>query len=90
MSADNWAICPKCHKTNEEKLSENYGKLSKQEYDNLKKELEESAERNTLREDYEIGICDGGFEVNYNGNCDKCGFKYKYNFEDATLKNKEQ
>jgi len=32
----------------------------------------------TLREDYEIGIFQGEFSVEYCGQCSECGFKFEF------------
>lgn len=57
MSADNWAVCPKCKELNKKKLVESYGKISASEYRVL---IETgNKDEHTLRKDYEIGIYDG-------------------------------
>jgi len=62
MSANNWAICPKCKKERVEWKSE--------------------IDKNSFREDYEIGLSeDGYFSVSYGGRCDRCGFSFQYNYE---------
>jgi len=72
MSAYSWRICPRCKIKNDEA---NAKKLSGVEKPNELKE--------TLREDYEIGIDeDGLFYVNYGGRCDECGLVYKFNHEE--------
>ncbi len=91
MSADNWGQCPKCimlvEKANKqalEKANEGYGKLPKEKYLELLKESEKPIPvDNTLREDYEFYMPDDGeFEANYSCHCDKCGFKYDFNYKD--------
>jgi hypothetical protein len=37
-----------------------------------------SSESDSLREDYEIVIIDGMFEVNYSGHCSDCNYTYSY------------
>jgi len=89
MSADNWAICPKCKikndQINEKRLldvEKKYGIISSEEYIALVKEVSEPIEiEETLREDYYIGIEDGIFEVEYSCNCSVCGFKYSFENE---------
>lgn len=55
MSADNWTLCPKCQKG------------------------EDDDHVNTLlSEDYEIGILNGEFFVIYSGECQECGFSFKF------------
>ena len=88
MSADNWAICPKCEANDEIELEneakwleENYGKvdadnwLAARERHHAHQNL---PTENTLREDYDIGVWDGEFHVNYRGRCTKCGYTLKY------------
>jgi hypothetical protein len=36
--------------------------------------------KDTLREDYEIGIYEGEFFVGYSCSCGVCGFKWNYNY----------
>lgn len=89
MSADRWAICPKCKKTLNEKRDSairkakaSYGKVPEEDYraamDAAGKpvSLEE-----TFREDYEQGMDeDGTYSVSYGGYCKRCGFTHKYTF----------
>lgn len=60
MSADNWAVCPRCHEQYEKDLAA----------------LEEKEEPTTLREDYEQGIMDGEYYLRYSALCSKCGWEY--------------
>lgn len=86
MSADNWAICPKCHEAFEKKLIEfdetvekSYGKVPPEEYIRLiaqRAELETKEEPTTLREDYEQGILEGEYFLRYSGYCDVCKFEF--------------
>lgn len=97
MSADNWAKCPKCKKQGQKKVNElsaaasaAYGHVSLEEYAKLVSEavaFSKSVEKpeDTLREDYEIGIRDGHFEVSYHAGCDKCGFRFDYEREEAAI-----
>ncbi len=94
MSADNWAICPKCTIAKENKrevlkkrLETDYGKVSVTEYkemiENLKiidgKIANPTQDSITLREDYEIGIDETGeFYVNYQAFCMTCNFEHIY------------
>lgn len=88
MSADNWAICPKCQRLAddnkeklENKLERSYGKIPAEEYLNLLEESRQPVKLDfTLREDYEIGIQNNEFYVRYKGNC-KCGFNYEYKYD---------
>lgn len=89
MSADNWALCPRCNKDQVNKLrlmkvnlEESYGKvdlkeykLLEQEFYNTKKEVLEY----TLREDYEQGMNKSGiYHISYSCQCTVCGFEYNY------------
>jgi len=91
MSADNWAVCPKCKiridKERDEliqKVSSAYDKIPAEEYLRLKSQLNDYVEYpRELREDYEQGIDeDGEYGVNYRGRCchQECGFVFKYDF----------
>lgn len=86
MSANNWTLCPRCKKLAESakinrllEAENNYGKIPADEYRRLfdqavkPKPLEE-----TMREDYEIGVYNDEFEVNYYAHCQKCYFEYRY------------
>lgn len=90
MSADNWAICPKCQELTddrqemlEEKLSKSYGVVPPEEYlrlfENSRKKVNLEP---TLREDYEIGILNTAeFYVRYEAVCRTCGFSYAYKYD---------
>lgn len=91
MSADNWAVCPKCEiqaleekeKLNQ-KTTEAYGKVSASEYLELVSESKNSSPRETtLRENYEIGI-EGKLElsISYSCNCYVCGFSHSFRYTD--------
>ncbi len=81
MSADNWAKCPNCS--------------SKAKDHNCDCGCNPSEATYTLREDYEIGIYNGRFNVSYSAECidnyakDKdakdagCGFKHEFKFEEG-------
>jgi hypothetical protein len=83
MSADSWADCPKCTKATEKLIEQAkavYGKVTEEEYNDLRdKILATKPNKYTLREDYEIGIWLGKFEVYYSASCSKCDFEYSYN-----------
>ena len=92
MSADNWAICPKCKEKNDElnkkrilDTAKKYGKIPAEEYITLAKETSKPIEiEETMREDYEIGVDeDGVFNVDYFCSCAKCGFKYAYKHSES-------
>ncbi len=83
MSADRWALCPKCMEQARaaeaalmQKIQQGYGEISEAEYHVLLEELQEMdqlPDRN-LREDWELGIRDGVFKVSYYAQCMECAF----------------
>ncbi len=89
MSADNWAICPKCavlrqkkQDAAKKKAMTSYGKVSAEEWFELQKKAHtDELLKATLREDYAIGIQDGAFFVSYGASCRECGFKFNYKHE---------
>lgn len=86
MSADNWAVCPRCHKQYKEPESK-YGKVSEEEYIALLSKPKESEAQN-MREDWSIGMDETGeLHVGYSCACEKCGFSYEFETrEQAKLK----
>ena len=88
MSADRWAICPKCRKKAVgekesliKKAEDGYGQLSQKDYETIVFDSRTPINlTETLREDYEIYMEDDGlFSVEYSASCDTCGFKYNFN-----------
>lgn len=95
MSADNWAICPKCDEAHQAMLAKERADLEKQYGkipidDFIKRKARVDAlppqPQNTLRENWELGITGGSFEVNYHASCRNCLFKYDYKHEEKALK----
>ncbi len=93
MSADNWCICPKCKKKNDQAnadrilhVAEQYGKIPADEYVALAKAANKPIEIvETFREDFNIGIDkDGTFSVSYTGSCQECDVYFHYEFEDKS------
>ena len=88
MSADNWAICPRCKSKRvkaadaaQRKADDAYGKVDVEEFDRLRSEarrmaaeaISESHDYRTFREDYEIyGAEDGEVVIRYSGGCTRC------------------
>lgn len=85
--------CVKLETSKIEKLrkqaEESYGSVSFTEYAKLLRQLEnaiksrENKEKEredtfTLREDYEIGVYNGKFEVNFGASCNKCGWQHNF------------
>ena len=92
MSADNWAICPRClAKAKATRAALNtesraaYGVLPAEEYEALRGRAAEPINEEdfrTLREDYEVGIYAGTFSVNYGGGCKACGLSHEFKHEE--------
>jgi len=96
MSANNWAICPKCKIKHEEDATkrladaqEKYGKIPAEEFIIILAEAKKvSILKESLREDYEIGVDkQGEFYVNYGCCCQTCRFIYEYRFNKKLLLN---
>lgn len=101
MPANNWTRCPKCDARKETEIAQFegelkslYGVISIDEYkqkesslSELKDKLEDEDELNclSLREDYELGILDGKFDIIYKASCTECEFEYIYKFSDDNL-----
>jgi len=92
MSADNWADCPRCDKNRdglitetEVKVSESYGKVSVEEFDEMRAQLDRLRKGvldPTFREDYEIyGAEHGCVMVKYSGRCAECGLSLSFEHE---------
>jgi len=88
MSADNWTYCPMCklntkkrQLTLEKECIDQYGKISLQEYEKLQtklKNIKNSDQDTTLKEDYEIGIFDEDLIINYHASCSMCNFEFNF------------
>ncbi len=87
MSANNWAVCPKCKQVAEaakaargNKAAASYGQVSPEEYVALLEQAQAPMNLGTtLREDYEIGIRKNGeFFVSYGASCEICGFDFQF------------
>jgi hypothetical protein len=95
MSADNWAVCPRCllraRKERERKMeaaaaaAAAYGKVDRAAWLEMQSDAGgpvESDEFTTFREDYRLGIDDGGkFKVEYSGFCGACGLRFGFRHE---------
>lgn len=87
MSADNLAVCPKCHKKREEAKAAAYGKIPEAEY--LKMVTDKKPTPTDLEEHYTIGVeSSGEFEATYRGVCiaEGCGFEFKHSVKIDALK----
>ncbi len=87
MSADNYAACPKCQAVHDDEVTKAreavdaaYGKVSVAEFDRMREKAQAMSGPidNMLREDYEIGIEDGTFYVDYRAVCETCRFTFAY------------
>lgn len=86
MSADNWTYCPKCQETARkraksvnDRVVSDYGKVSIEKYAALVNEANNPPKlKQTLREDYEVGIHDGEFSISYSASCSVCKFQFEY------------
>lgn len=102
MTADNWAYCPQCQRLakiatdkRNETLENAYGKLAREEYLVLAEETEAANSqlpRQTLREDYEIGIDEGDFFAAYSASCSVCHFEFEFKHarEDVEVEESEE
>lgn len=89
MSADNWAICPRCSarqlreiRDREAAANAAYGVLPIAEW----KVLDEAARlipapKQTLREDYEIGVVEDRLCIDYSGSCYECRLTVRFTHE---------
>ena len=92
MSADNWAICPRClartkmeRMKRKQDLVDDYGKVPEEEYV-VRRLAEVTADsrctdspRCTLREDYSIDIdSKGKFTISYSCACSACQFSHRF------------
>lgn len=94
MSADNWTICPRCEEIEQvtfdsarKAIEATYGKVSATEYKEAVRALGSgpASPVASLREDYEIGVREGVFDVYYTASCRACGFSFEYNYEEEIV-----
>ena len=87
MSADNWAVCPRCRQRKQAEIDKRkaeidamYGKVPVEEFDQARREFETAdwSAPETFREDWEIGTIDGEFYVRYKGSCRECNLRYEF------------
>lgn len=97
MIADNWAKCPNCIKIDRDqkikmrqKIDDSYGKIDQAEYLKLVEAANHEQQfRETLREDFQIGIDPFGmFSVTFAARCDRCGFKFDFTNSKDSFENK--
>ena len=72
-------------------FDDSYGKVSREEYQAIVDEIKKPRNlEDTLREDYEQGIWDGKYFVDFSCNCQTCGWSYHFKYEDKNpLENKQ-
>lgn len=91
VSADNWAVCPRCKKNEENdiraldlRIEKEYGKISIDDFLVLRNEAQQRREglpkqEASFREDYEIfGAEDGAIEIHYSGHCKFCDLTLEF------------
>jgi hypothetical protein len=89
VSADNWAICPRCvarwHtevETEQARVDDLYGLVPVAEFDEARLALQAkkaTTHEPTFREDYEIyGAEDGEVVATYSGGCAACGLRLEF------------
>lgn len=92
MSADSWAICPRClsratteRETRFQAAVDAYGKVPPDEYERLRAEAQVPInEENfrTFREDYEFyGASGGTVTASYSGHCSVCSLNLDFKHE---------
>lgn len=98
MSADNWAICPRCldrakaaSAARFQTAVDAYGKVPPDEYERLRSEAQTPIDEDsfqTFREDYEFyGASEGTVVASYSGHCGTCNlgvdFKHEHKFYES-------
>ncbi len=87
--ADRWSTCPRCEARRVEdlakrgaELSAACGKVTADEYEAMKRTFAAFSNARcspeTFREDYEIGLHNGEFTVDYHGKCEDCGLTHTF------------
>lgn len=90
MSADNWAVCPKClakakaNQISAEEVHAAYGAVPLEEWENLRLRQDEEVDEEefrTLREDYEYWIDrEPMFHSEYGAECTVCDFEHHFSY----------
>src|SRR4051794_29660360 len=87
MSADNWAVCPRCWDNAQRDAAEHkravmslYGQIPVEEFDAKRDTLTEPDRETycTFREDYEIGADGGEVVASYRGQCTVCALSCEF------------
>lgn len=86
MSADAWVQCPICQNRPDEYrngIDHLYGKVLEEEFLILVRKLEKLKTKETVREDYEIYINEGGnLSISFSAKCVTCGAEWSFVKED--------
>jgi hypothetical protein len=94
MSAVNWAVCPRCTANKEAEAAKlrasadaAYGKLGVDAWKEKDAAAKAAADdlpltECTFREDYEIGVSEGFFSIDYRGVCSVCGLSHGFKHEE--------
>lgn len=96
MSADNWTQCPRCIETHNAELKRlsneidaRYGKVSMEEFDEFRQEVQEFVLRGVdyqFREDYETFLGeDGWVHISYRGFCRTCSLAFKFEHDEKVV-----
>ena len=88
MSADYWAVCPRClkraratHTASVQAVMDSYGQVPVAEFDAARAALIEinPEDYRTFREDYEFHISETGeWSASYGGSCETCGLEHNF------------
>jgi uncharacterized paraquat-inducible protein A len=90
MSADNWAVCPRCwkeatdeHDQRRQRVAALYGQIPVADFDAARADLAAKTPKRddfqTFREDYEFyGVEDWEVTATYKGRCQKCGLALEF------------
>lgn len=92
MSADNWAVCPRCRAFEQDRIARAiedaraaYGVASPEDYEEMTLAANVPIDLGvlqTFREDYDIwGAEDGVVRVSYGAQCQKCGLTLKFHHD---------
>lgn len=93
MSADNWAVCPRClrrararHESEERRVQALYGQIPVEEFDAERASLKpvNEDEYRTFREDYEFWVTadTGEWFASYSGECSTCHLAHQFTREE--------
>lgn len=101
MSADNWAVCPRCldrakaeREAKFEAARVAYGNVAPEEYERLRAEAQVPVDEDsfrTFREDYEFyGAEKGTITASYSGHCQTCNLNIDFKDEHPFYEREER